>query len=509
MDRPPARRPQRGMTLLELLVVVALMSVVGFMALSQVGDDLGQARYQDTKNRLEMIRKAIIGDTSRTLNGQPEIRGFVADMGRLPRNLTELLTREYCQGHREVRTQTDCETYYPATPSNWLELPESTINVDTGLRAGWNGPYLVATADEDGAPVYRDGWGNDDGTDNFGWRFDPLVPPSTPYDLIIQSYGMDGKPGGDLLYEEDYPPAGSETLVYNNEYCVLITDWDGTPSDDNGQGITVDFGSYGSSVSCSDGGFVDAATCLRYGGACRVINYWDDGMDTSNDCNNYGQDITTQWVTQINQGWSCDPPAKDEAQCTGTWEWRIRPGGVCNLPERRTPADCEGDANGVWVAPANVCRNSTNGDIVGFQANGDYSIVDQADCSLSNQFWSLMPAAYILGTGTANNNLCLRVAYRENGEIKQMPSSGSGNQLELNSNGNRQVHTFTFGGDTDPYDTDTYLHLGEMAYRFYRIDNTDCSISPSTVPVVMTTWRRFTLIPGTVRLVLPGSWPIN
>lgn len=229
--RPTDRRRQRGMTLLELLVVVALMSAVGFMALSQVGDDLGQARYQDTENRLETIRKAIIGDTSRTLNGQPEIRGFVSDMGRLPVNLTELLKREYCENDRKVKTEADCN----AIPGgNWISLPDSRIDdattgFGTGLRVGWNGPYLIATADENEASVYRDGWGNDDGTHNFGWRFDPLVPPPAPYDLIVQSYGMDGTAGGSN-YEEDYPAGVLETLVYNNEYRLSI------------QGITIDFG---------------------------------------------------------------------------------------------------------------------------------------------------------------------------------------------------------------------------------------------------------------------------
>ncbi|AGA89485.1 prepilin-type N-terminal cleavage/methylation domain-containing protein [Thioflavicoccus mobilis 8321] len=241
--RTPPRRPQQGMTLLELLVVIALMSVVGFMALSQVGDDLNQARYEDTRNRLEMIRKAIIGDTSRTLNGQPEIRGFVADMGRLPANLQELIEREFCSN--PVLGQAAC-----TGAETWTSMPAYAHDATAGLWAGWNGPYLNASPESD-YPRFRDGWGNDNGSNDFGWVFNDSGGAGP---LLVQSTGMDGTAGGSD-YDADYPPTGSETLIEDGQWRVTVTDSLGAG------GIQIDFGAPASCWRCSDGLSTDRTTC--------------------------------------------------------------------------------------------------------------------------------------------------------------------------------------------------------------------------------------------------------
>lgn len=43
-----------------------------------------------------MIREAILGDPRKTVNGQAVMSGFVADMGRLPTCLRELLEPFNC-----------------------------------------------------------------------------------------------------------------------------------------------------------------------------------------------------------------------------------------------------------------------------------------------------------------------------------------------------------------------------------------------------------------------------
>ena len=86
-------RLQRGFTLLELLVVIGLLGVVGIAATTLIIDDK-EIQFQDaTEKRWNQIRYAIIGDTSRTLNNEPMVSGYVADMGRLPANLQELTTQ--------------------------------------------------------------------------------------------------------------------------------------------------------------------------------------------------------------------------------------------------------------------------------------------------------------------------------------------------------------------------------------------------------------------------------
>nr|WP_319393867.1 type II secretion system protein [uncultured Desulfobacter sp.] len=204
----------KGFTLLELLMVITILSAVAWMAVGTIENKTDQVRFDDTRNRLSAIRRAIIGDTSRTLNGMPEIRGYVADMGSLPRDLNALIKKDYCSDP-QYTNEDDCttasETWYiqgrpPCSKSGTNEHVEEgcddlggSWNTDQGyercsddvyttqttcesdgeiwldgnryydsehnLWAGWNGPYLNA-AELTGYSKFRDGWGNIYDADN-------------------------------------------------------------------------------------------------------------------------------------------------------------------------------------------------------------------------------------------------------------------------------------------------------------------------------------------------------
>ena len=223
---------QKGLTLLELLLVMLILSAVAWMAVGVVENNSDQVRFEDTRNRREAIRRAIIGDTSRTVNGQPEIRGYVADMGRLPQTIQALISQEYCIDHPEKTTQADC------TGAGWIwsigdanhDQPDWSYNSTYGLWVGWKGPYLRAK-ELTGYQKYLDGWGNDGEGNDFGWKV--TVNPAT--DFSLQSLGMDNAAGG-TEYKADYPPTGSETLIVKNDFKLTVTD------DSGNGGITVDFG---------------------------------------------------------------------------------------------------------------------------------------------------------------------------------------------------------------------------------------------------------------------------
>lgn len=226
-------RNERGLTLLELLMVVTILSAVAWMSLGLVSNNADQVRFEDTRNRLQAIRRAIVGDTSRTLNGQPELRGYVADMGNLPADLNELIA----QG-----TQPD----YGYDPTY-------------GLWAGWNGPYLAA-AELLGSPRFQDGWGRNDGSSNFGWRY--VTDPSG--DLTIQSYGRDGEPGGTGDYEADYPPG--QPYIAANAYRLSITDEGPTTAPGDGRGgLWVAFGTPPPCWLCSDATSSNRKDCVAAG----------------------------------------------------------------------------------------------------------------------------------------------------------------------------------------------------------------------------------------------------
>jgi prepilin-type N-terminal cleavage/methylation domain-containing protein len=244
-----------GFTLLELLMVVTILSAVAWMSLGLVNNNMDQVRFDDTKNRLETIKRAIIGDTSRTINGQPEIRGYVADMGNLPPSLRALIVQDYCPDPQHDN-EADCNT---AIPGSWVEQgrhcsdhtitveascvspatweDEYTFDPDLNLWTGWNGPYLNGTKTETNTSpavdylIFRDGWGNNDFLENFGWTVDTSTD-----EFKIHSVGRDGVDGTGVNYEADYPENSFDQLIKINEYRIEITDATGVG------GITVDFG---------------------------------------------------------------------------------------------------------------------------------------------------------------------------------------------------------------------------------------------------------------------------
>jgi prepilin-type N-terminal cleavage/methylation domain-containing protein len=240
------KKKQTGFTLLELIVVISLLGLVTSLASDFVINETNQQRLNTTKQRMEQIRYAIIGDSSRSLNGQPTISGFIADTGKVPVSIRQLLSdKGYCEDqskHDKSACDSDGKTWIPGV-------------------ALWKGPYLQPTGyktikdvcDSTGVPaesvpVYRDGWGNvdKDSADctlqphaNFGWNFSQGIDntiPSTPKlaDINLQSYGLGGADMQDDV-DEQYFPSGSiddSALVGVNEFSIgekqITLDFDST-----------------------------------------------------------------------------------------------------------------------------------------------------------------------------------------------------------------------------------------------------------------------------------------
>ncbi|ATG91562.1 hypothetical protein MKLM6_3372 [Methylomonas koyamae] len=195
---------QRGFTLLEMVLVLFLMALVASAGLMLTEGVEDQAKYDETKRRMELIRKAIVGDPTRTINGAPEIVGFVADMGRLPNCL------------RELAEAFDCTS--PGSP-----LPTSAFDSNSGLLAGWRGPYIALLPDSDGELRIRDGYENDDGGVDFGWGFS-----NDGTQIQLQSYGLNSVADGGTPID-DYPVGASVTvvtpLINPFDYSVTFQSW--------------------------------------------------------------------------------------------------------------------------------------------------------------------------------------------------------------------------------------------------------------------------------------------
>jgi prepilin-type N-terminal cleavage/methylation domain-containing protein len=157
---------RRGFTLLELVIVVALLAAVAVAAVAVMDQVDDQSRFELTRARAQQVRDAVVGPGGQ-LNGSPVVQGFVADMGRLPASLDELV---------EPGSQ-------PPFSSSVSLFSSPAAVWSSSFGAGWRGPYVTGEF-ENVAPmedttarlVLRDGWGNVASGDvaaspdlNFGW----------------------------------------------------------------------------------------------------------------------------------------------------------------------------------------------------------------------------------------------------------------------------------------------------------------------------------------------------
>ncbi len=481
-----AQLRQQGMTLLELLVVIALLSVVGFMALSQVGDDLSQVRYEDTRNRLDMIREAITGDPSRTVNGQPEIRGFVADMGRLPLNLKELIEPpEDCDADGNLTDQQDrdlnglpdeCEyTIYDGhclddsytnepscTGAGSLWYPDAG-----GIWAGWNGPYLVATSEDGGSKIFRDGWGNDDGSNNFGWSVTPVDHPSIDSngdgnytndvdELWIASYGADGQAGdsGIGLYDADYPDTTGDQII-PGDYLTRM------------EALSIDFGR--PHPYCTDRAYELESTC---------------------------RGASETWIPAP---WCSDPQWTDQGTCEGSGEtWMIKEPSCSTTPSVFCVSS---DVSGTWVDPWCSAIAGPDPQAICEAADGDWS-VSGVLCDFGvNEFQRSSPCRFAGGDWAwPYETLCLRLFTATNGSMPDVGSAPhSSNQVAVLLDGERRSGAFTFP-------TNTAAAQGVRALGVYWYDSASTSCTEAAFPLGQDP-RAYSIVPRSAGQGV--SWPLN
>jgi prepilin-type N-terminal cleavage/methylation domain-containing protein len=146
LNRRITMKLRRGLTLLELIVVLVILTTLGTVMLTQTASLTGQARYDQSVRNLEIIREAVIGRQPATGEDPTAVPpGFVADVGRLPQagpglDLSELWNRE--------------ATKIPPTLFSVQAL--TGLDDDLHIACGWRGPYVRLPA---GSDDLRDGWG--------------------------------------------------------------------------------------------------------------------------------------------------------------------------------------------------------------------------------------------------------------------------------------------------------------------------------------------------------------
>src|SRR4051794_2579572 len=82
------RKGPAGFTLLELVVVLAILAVVTALATRALSTLEDQRRFEATQRGLAELDAAVLGSPNdRAPDGSQIASGFVADMGRLPRTV--------------------------------------------------------------------------------------------------------------------------------------------------------------------------------------------------------------------------------------------------------------------------------------------------------------------------------------------------------------------------------------------------------------------------------------
>ena len=483
MSRVDKNKTQ-GFTLVELLVVMLVLVALSSITLDFTKDFAFQGRYEVTKDRYDKIKRAIIGRPDVLINGQPDISGFVADMGRLPNNIRELLDQNYCSVDSSIdetnsgTAQADCNAitasswvtqraYTSASCTNDTYTSQTTCEANSGtwiiIGNGWNGPYLTTSKDFLANNAFSDGWGRaaqaycsnsittnpdscPDNTQadwlsneydlNYGWYFS-LNTSGSIETLEVLSYGQDQADGGSEAYNVDYP--NNITMVDSNDWIVDIS-----------TGISVSFKKPQISAInlpalslCSKPAYSTRSTCE----GASPAGVWFGGCGTKGYVNKGScEDVLANDITNPeNSSWySCsDNTSLDKVSCEGVGAIWFGEGFGCKNHTSVNKTACETAIAGATVDEWRSCSD-------------DGTIDNQAKCEASGHNWY---GDKIVHFGCTNRNYTNKVSCEDAGQGNstwyQCSDNSSANEVTCT-----QAGAFWLGGG---YGCSTQTHLTQGA----------------------------------------------
>lgn len=480
MFKPISPSKQKAFTLVELLTVMVVLVALATITVKSTAQFSFDSRYQITEDRYNKIKTAILGNPNQTINGHPSVSGFVADMGRLPHCLRELIDGK-C-----VDTDT------PPTASQ--------KNADTKLWYGWRGSYIETNNNPSITNALADGWGNvaqcfntttplndyliqtscqNAGYTwifgNYGWYFD-----KSSNQLTIKSYGKDGLPNGTNEYDRDYPPPNSPIMVKS-------TDWLSTESTINVNVL--------SKMNVIISRPTDSATCTNYGGTwsdvttpnckmpaqyeytsqtCPPPNTWNTGYCSNSFFTTQSSCITINTWTN---GFCSNNTLTTQADCESTNTWNEV--GYCSNTSYLNKTDCE-LALETWTVTSASCSNSlltnqaaceeTNTWTAGHCSNS--SLTTQPVCEAHN-VWTLEGCPVIISTVPNNKAICLDLRYHD-GENNGQITAISPVPATISEDGNS--HNVMFSVPNLPLGQAAFKIIDCATTKTYPIENRDFKI---------------------------------
>ncbi len=111
---------ERGFTLVELIITIVVVGILAAVATRQLGTTVETAKQEATKQELDQLAAAIVGNPNSYSEGTRADFGYVGDVGAIPSSLANLAT-------------------------------------NPGGYATWNGPYVSTGGDT--ASYKKDAWG--------------------------------------------------------------------------------------------------------------------------------------------------------------------------------------------------------------------------------------------------------------------------------------------------------------------------------------------------------------
>lgn len=217
--RPRGHTRGHGLTLLELLLVVFILSLVAVSAVSLTGGVDQQFRYDQTRTRLADLRQAIVGNAWAGPDRSRALFGYVADVGALPERIDLLVN--------DPTGETGIEPFALRPPvfdpddsrgGDETQLDEDEKNL--WLPKGWRGPYVPVEPAGVERLVFRDAWGtvnpdSDEDRADHGWRVE-----SQDQSMTITSLGRNGEAD-----PPDTPDSAAD--VYDRDVTLEVApaDW--------------------------------------------------------------------------------------------------------------------------------------------------------------------------------------------------------------------------------------------------------------------------------------------
>lgn len=140
---------QGGFTLIELVIIIVVLGILAAVAAPKFANILEGSRAATTREELQTLKEAVVGNPQIVSSGVLIDRGFIGDVGFVPSQLVDLVVK-------------------PGSVSVYNDL----------TRLGWNGPYV----DGDGNEYLTDAWGGAYSYDPVGRR---IVSTGGPDSITI------------------------------------------------------------------------------------------------------------------------------------------------------------------------------------------------------------------------------------------------------------------------------------------------------------------------------------